>query len=78
VDRVVDQLQRAGKRMEWRGTYWMAQCPAHPDAEPSLSIREGERGEALLYCFAGCDTREVSRYLGMEMGELFAEAVGSG
>jgi DNA primase len=36
----------------------MAQCPAHDDKNPSLSIRE-VAGKVLLHCHAGCGQRDV-------------------
>ncbi|MGE0244668.1 MAG: hypothetical protein AB7Q37_03405 [Pyrinomonadaceae bacterium] len=47
----------------------MAQCPAHDDGSPSLSIRD--TGEKLLfYCFAGCSFREIADALGIGPLEL--------
>lgn len=40
------------------GSQWMAQCPAHEDRNPSLSIRETD-GKVLLHCHAGCAQRAV-------------------
>ena len=37
---------------------WMANCPAHDDRNPSLSIRERD-GKVLVHCHAGCDQRSV-------------------
>lgn len=37
---------------------WTALCPAHPDKNPSLSIkRDGDR--ILLHCFAGCSFVDI-------------------
>ncbi len=41
------------------GAGWLARCPAHDDQNPSLSIKEGEDGRALVYCHAGCDQERV-------------------
>lgn len=41
---------------------WMAQCPAHEDRTPSLSLRQGESAP-LVHCFAGCDRAEVIQAL---------------
>jgi putative DNA primase/helicase len=52
----------------------MAQCPAHEDGSPSLSIRReaGVNGEVVLvHCFAGCDTGDVLRELGLGFADLF-------
>ncbi|MCW5886775.1 MAG: toprim domain-containing protein [Anaerolineales bacterium] len=49
-----------GKR---NGQNWLCRCPAHDDASPSLSIRDGADGKLLLRCFAGCDGADVLRRL---------------
>jgi hypothetical protein len=47
----------------WSGYIAMCRCPAHADSNPSLSIRQGDRG-ILVTCFAGCSPEEVLRELG--------------
>jgi hypothetical protein len=47
----------------WHGYTAMCRCPAHADAEPSLSLRQGDHG-ILVTCFAGCDREDVLRELG--------------
>src|SRR5262249_9150762 len=47
------------------GSGWSAKCPAHDDANPSLSIKEGKDGKVLLNCFAGCSTESVVAALGL-------------
>jgi putative DNA primase/helicase len=48
-----EQLAKAlgGKRS---GRDFVARCPAHDDANPSLSIADGADGEVLVFCHAGC------------------------
>lgn len=46
----------------WHGYTAMCRCPAHPDREPSLSIRQGDTG-LLVTCFAGCEREDVLREL---------------
>ncbi|HUO04414.1 MAG TPA: toprim domain-containing protein [Candidatus Binataceae bacterium] len=41
------------------GAGFVARCPAHDDRAPSLSLREGDDGRALLKCFAGCAYRDI-------------------
>lgn len=41
------------------GGTWMARCPAHDDASPSLSISASSDGKVLVCCHAGCNQREV-------------------
>jgi putative DNA primase/helicase len=36
------------------GVGYVACCPAHEDANPSLSIRDGDDGRILVHCFASC------------------------
>ena len=67
VERVVGRLERVRKS----GGGWTARCPAHPDRSPSLSIREGQDGACLLFCFSGCDVEDVVAALGLEMSDLF-------
>lgn len=46
----------------WSGPVAMCRCPAHADRDPSLSIRQGDRG-ILVTCFAGCSREDVLREL---------------
>ena len=57
---------------------WLAQCPAHDDHVPSLSIAEGEDGRTLLHCFAGCSTEDICRTLGISLRDLFEDSGGNG
>src|SRR3954467_5514172 len=50
------------------------QCPAHHDNTPSLSIKEGEDGRALVYCHAGGSARAVMNALQLPMARLFEPA----
>lgn len=52
---------------------WIAQCPAHQDKGPSLSIREEEGGRILLHCFAGCDTYSVLQSIGLDWSAIMPE-----
>jgi hypothetical protein len=50
-----------GKRQADGG--YMCSCPGplhrNADRNPSLSIKDGRNGRALLYCFAGCAYDEI-------------------
>lgn len=46
----------------WHGSYAMCRCPAHADAQPSLSLRQGDRG-IIVHCFAGCQSDDILREL---------------
>ncbi|MBN2563136.1 MAG: DUF3987 domain-containing protein [Phycisphaerae bacterium] len=54
------------------GRSWIAQCPAHDDRRPSLSISEGDDGRALLCCHAGCAVEAIVEALGLAMADLMA------
>jgi len=41
------------------GAGWIAVCPAHDDARPSLALRDGDGGRVLVVCRAGCSQSEV-------------------
>lgn len=51
---------------------YLALCPAHDDHTASLSIAEGHDGRILLHCWAGCETADVLRALGLRWVDLFA------
>jgi putative DNA primase/helicase len=48
-----------------------AQCPAHEDKEPSLSITEKDDGQVLLHCQAGCPIEDVLAALHLSKADLF-------
>lgn len=52
----------------------MAQCPAHEDDEPSLSVAYGNTGadKAVIHCFAGCDWVDIVAALDVSPRDLFA------
>jgi|GEM_PF-1766746 len=63
--------ERAGLQPRQRANgEWRMKCPAHEDDNPSLDIREGERG-LLLQCRAGCSVEAVCSALGINVGDLF-------
>lgn len=79
VDRVLEPLRQANldhRPSTHEHGRWMAQCPAHDDREPSLSVAEGTIGAdakpgALVHCFAGCATERVVEALGLELADLY-------
>lgn len=66
IDVVLSKL--SGVKKQGRG--FVARCPAHDDHDPSLSIAEGRSG-VLLWCWAGCDTREIVEAAGLTWNEMF-------
>src|SRR5437764_8414623 len=69
LDNVLAHLK--GVRPSLRG--WKACCPAHADRKPSLSIGQGEQGQVLLKCFAGCSLERIIEAMGLTITDLFPE-----
>ena len=53
------------------GDGWLAQCPAHADRHPSLSIGRGDDGRWLLTCHAGCTVDDILGALKLDRRDLF-------
>jgi hypothetical protein len=66
VENLVERLH--AKRS---GDGWKANCPAHEDLTPSLSIREGADGRALIKCHAGCQTNDILAAIDLKPRDLF-------
>lgn len=75
-DRLVAALERHGSTVRVNGSSAMANCPAHEDRNPSLSVRPIDT-QALLHCFAGCQVDDVLGALGLARRDLFDEPRGS-
>lgn len=65
---LVSRLAKA--RTTGRGS-WIACCPAHEDANPSMTIRELDDGRVLMHCFAGCEVERILGTVGLEFDALF-------
>lgn len=63
IDKVLDRIDGVDRSN-------MARCPAHDDKNPSLSIREGNEGRALLKCHAGCAYEDILAAMGLERKDL--------
>lgn len=53
------------------GSGSLARCPAHADRNPSLRVDEGDDGQALLHCFAGCEIEDIMDALELPTYALF-------
>jgi hypothetical protein len=69
IEKVVAALEARGCR--GRGSSWT--CPSHDDRRPSLSVREGADGRALLRCHAGCSLEDILAALGLGERDLFPD-----
>jgi hypothetical protein len=75
-ERLIGALEAAGSKVTGTGRQRKAQCPHHPDRNPSLSITDGE-SRVLVNCFV-CDTDDVLADLGLSRRDLFNEPRGRG
>lgn len=55
-----------------RGDISKAICPCHPDKQASLSIKyDNKQGKTVIYCHAGCETRDILSSVGLKISDLF-------
>lgn len=62
------------RKVRKSGAGWVACCPAHDDAEPSLSVSEGEGGRVLLNCHRGCTFDAIVSALDVPAASLMGDA----
>jgi hypothetical protein len=73
-ERLLGALRHAGKQVNDRGARATAQCPAHGDNRPSLSIGRRRDGKGIVvHCHAGCATPDVLAAVQLSMQDLFDE-----
>jgi 5S rRNA maturation endonuclease (ribonuclease M5) len=72
-ERVIGELELCDRQVRYLGqARAQAQCPAHDDRKPSLSITEQADGRVLVHCHAGCEIEDVLAAIGLEKSDLFA------
>lgn len=70
-ERIRSALEGNGAQIRYSADRkFTAQCPAHDDGSPSLSV-SGIEGQALIHCFGGCATEDVLACLNMAKRDLF-------
>lgn len=67
---VEERLGAIGRDVVRRGDALVAQCPAHDDRTPSLSIAKGDRQPVVFTCHAGCDPARVVESLGLRWADV--------
>lgn len=75
-ERLIDALRDHGCTVIDDGGKARAQCPAHDDRNPSLSVTRIE-GSVLLYCQAGCATDDVLAAVNLTKRDLFDDRNGA-
>jgi DNA primase len=71
MEHILSQLESVRKT----GNGFVAKCPVHDDRRPSLSIAQADDGRILLFCHAGCCTKDIVSALGMNLGDLFPDTI---
>ena len=67
IDKILQHLSKVKKTSKG----YQAQCPAHADKSPSLSIKETADGRILLHCHAGCTAEAVVASIGLKLSDLY-------
>ena len=70
LDLIETALHQTGSKLQRRGDTIQAQCPAHPDNNPSLSISRGTTQPVILTCHAGCDTNNILQALNLDWKDI--------
>ena len=52
---------------------WVAQCPAHADKSPSLSVTVKDDGSPLFHCFSGCAPDDILAAIGLTWKDLYPD-----
>ena len=69
IDLILSRLERV---KQTGPNQWLACCSAHPDKNPSLSIRQTEDGHILFHDFGqGCSAAAIVAAIGLELADLF-------
>ena len=71
TETVLSALRDLGHNPKSTHDGWLCCCPAHEDRTPSLSIKVGDDGCALVHCHAGCSIDSICEALKLTKAELF-------
>jgi len=70
LKKILEKLEGVKKTND----HYIANCPAHQDRHPSLSLRESE-GKLLIFCHAGCSYGKVLDALGIKKATPSCERI---
>ena len=73
IEQLLARLQQVRR---CRDNTWMACCPAHDDARPSLQVRLLDN-HIMLHCFSGCRFPDIVAALGYQQRDMFPEGSGA-
>ena len=63
---LIAALKHAGCKPTQTRDGWRAQCPAHDDKTPSLSVGHGTAQEVVAHCHAGCTFEAIMAALHLD------------
>ena len=70
----IDELANLCEKPRKSGAGWTVCCPVHGEKNPSMSIKEGRKGDIIAHCFAcGANGMDLADALGVSKSELFAQ-----
>lgn len=70
LELVETRLRAKVQKVQRRGNTITAQCPAHADRNPSLSVGLGKDRDVVMHCHAGCSSEDIMAVLGLEWTDL--------
>lgn len=72
------ELSERFEGVAWRGKdSFQCRCPAHDDQKASLTVSDGNKG-LVLYCHAGCVTKDILQAVGLSFGDICPDRKKSG
>lgn len=73
IEMFLHQIEAMGLSSQPYDGGWSAQCPAHPDNKPSLSVRAADDGRLLVHCFGcGASYAQIMAATGLESRDGFS------
>lgn len=78
LDLIEERLHGRGCQVIRKGDHLEAQCPAHDDGTPSLSVAVGTKRDVVICCHAGCRTDDVLDALSLTFKDFSAPTSGDG
>lgn len=70
IDLIESKLTALGRHPKRQGAGLVAQCPAHDDNRPSLSVQPGTTRDAVVHCHAGCSADAVMEAMDLKWTDL--------
>lgn len=63
VDELKILFASSGRDIDDRGEYFLTQCPAHDDHNPSLKVAPGDKQTTVLKCFGHCANADIWHWI---------------